>query len=314
MMVDDIDSPKQESSDSILSKDSTLLNGSILSKEAILLGDDVPSSTVPSSTVPSNTVPSSTVPSGDNNWDAMLASLPDDLKNDPTVSNFKDLQSVFKTLVHQQKQLGGRISIPKNTEEYDDLYQKLGRPDTSDGYNFTYDDEMKSYYNGTDFKALGEAAYKAGLNQKQVDYLMDYHEKEHMSMNKHAMSVYNGYVKTLKDYWKDDFDMNVKVAQSALEKYGDDDMAEMMSTPFLGSNPAMVKMLYAIGGLIREDSSHDMGGGTKEISTESSIKDVDILMKDNASPYWNEKHVDHVKDRQRVNDIYRKAFPKDDKA
>ena len=62
--------------------------------------------------------------SGSDNQD-WRSSLPDDLKNDATLQNFKDVESLAKTVVHQQKVLGSRIPIPKTDEEKTELYAKL---------------------------------------------------------------------------------------------------------------------------------------------------------------------------------------------
>ena len=60
--------------------------------------------------------------------------LPDDLRNDPTLQNYKDVESLAKTVVHQQKMIGNRIPLPKTDEEKAELYGKLGRPDSPDKY------------------------------------------------------------------------------------------------------------------------------------------------------------------------------------
>ena len=45
------------------------------------------------------------------------SSLNDELKNNPTIQNIKDLESAATTLVHQQKMIGSRIPIPKTDAE-----------------------------------------------------------------------------------------------------------------------------------------------------------------------------------------------------
>ena len=45
------------------------------------------------------------------------SSLNDELKNNPTIQNIKDLESAANTLVHQQKMIGSRIPIPKQMKK-----------------------------------------------------------------------------------------------------------------------------------------------------------------------------------------------------
>jgi hypothetical protein len=47
--------------------------------------------------------------------------LSDEIKNDATLSNIKDVESAAKTLIHQQKMLGSRIPLPKTDEERSEL-------------------------------------------------------------------------------------------------------------------------------------------------------------------------------------------------
>ena len=80
---------------------------------------------------------------GDNqDWKSTLS---DDLKNDPTLSNFKDVESLAKTVVHQQKVLGSGIPIPKTDEEKMEVYNKLGRPETADKYEVSIPTDYKQY-------------------------------------------------------------------------------------------------------------------------------------------------------------------------
>ena len=70
---------------------------------------------------------SGSVGDNQNDW---KSTLPVDLQNDPTLQNFKDVESLAKTVVHQQKVLGSRIPMPKTDEEKKELYGKLGRQKT----------------------------------------------------------------------------------------------------------------------------------------------------------------------------------------
>jgi hypothetical protein len=90
-----------------------------------------------------NPVENTILGSGSDNQGDWRSSLPDELKNDATLQNFKDVESLAKTVVHQQKVLGSRIPIPKTDEERSELYTKLGRPESGEAYDFTIPDTMK---------------------------------------------------------------------------------------------------------------------------------------------------------------------------
>ena len=74
-----------------------------------------------------------------------MLDISEDLKNDPTLSNFKDVESLAKTVVHQQKVLGSRIPLPKTDEERNELYNKLGRPEDPSKYEVNIPNEMAEF-------------------------------------------------------------------------------------------------------------------------------------------------------------------------
>lgn len=109
---------------------------------------------------------------GDNqDWKSTLS---DDLKNDPTLSNFKDVESLAKTVVHQQKVLGSRIPIPKTDEEKAEVYNKLGRPETADKYEVSIPTDYKQYIPEEQVNQFKNVAHNIGLNNEQVNALIEY--------------------------------------------------------------------------------------------------------------------------------------------
>ena len=88
-----------------------------------------------------NTVLGSQV--SDNQSTDWRSSLSDELKNDSTLANIKDVESAAKTLIHQQKMLGSRIPMPKSDEERSELYSKLGRPNQASEYKVEVRNLMK---------------------------------------------------------------------------------------------------------------------------------------------------------------------------
>ena len=102
------------------------------------------------------------------------STLPEDLKNDPTLSNFKDVESLAKTVVHQQKVLGNRIPIPKTDEEKMEVYNKLGRPEAADKYEVNVPEDYSAYFSPEQINQFKNVAHQMGLKQQQVGGLVNY--------------------------------------------------------------------------------------------------------------------------------------------
>ena len=61
----------------------------------------------------------------------------DDLKDDPSLSKFKDEQEIFRSYKELQKTVGYKGDIPKpeaEADEWDTFYGKLGKPADQAGY------------------------------------------------------------------------------------------------------------------------------------------------------------------------------------
>ena len=132
--------------------------------------EDNPVAETPAETTAETTVLGSTE-SDNQDWKSTLS---DNLKNDPTLSNFKDVESLAKTVVHQQKVLGSRMPIPKTDEEKLEVYNKLGRPETADKYEVSIPNDYQSYIPEQNLNEFKNVAHKIGLNNEQVKALVDY--------------------------------------------------------------------------------------------------------------------------------------------
>jgi len=95
-------------------------------------------------------------------------SLPEDLKNDPSLLTVKDVPGLAKSYIHAQKMIGAdKIALPgKNAseEEWDAVYNRLGKPEEAKAYEEDFGDLPIPEENVKNFK---DAAHKLGLNQTQ---------------------------------------------------------------------------------------------------------------------------------------------------
>ena len=118
----------------------------------------------------------------DNQSEDWRSSLSDEIKNDATLSNIKDLDSAAKTLIHQQKMLGSRIPKPKTDEERSELYNKLGRPEESSGYKLEIPQSHQGYFKEDNLNEFRNVAHNIGLNQDQVNALINMPHLDQISL------------------------------------------------------------------------------------------------------------------------------------
>ena len=66
--------------------------------------------------------------------------LPEDIRNDPSLADIKDVGSMAKSYINGQKLIGkNRIALPgegATDEEISAFHSQLGRPEKAEGYQF----------------------------------------------------------------------------------------------------------------------------------------------------------------------------------
>ena len=258
--------------------------------------------------VSSGTVLGATNDNGD--W---KSSLPDELKNDATLQNFKDVESLAKTVVHQQKVLGSRIPIPKTDEEKSELYSKLGRPETSDLYEVNVPDSHKSYFQEDDLKQFKSVAHQIGLNNEQVNAIMDYQMKaidNQLSTEPSKVAVQREETEnSLKKEWGYEYDKNVRAAQRALDVYGDDEIRQLMNTE-AGNNPAVVKMFARLGAEVTEDMAKNTQHNTLATSPLDAQAEIDAIFSNPSDPYHDQSHRENSQRVEYMRQLHEKRFGK----
>tara|TARA_R100000742_G_C4256686_1_gene74551 strand:- start:186 stop:1016 length:831 start_codon:yes stop_codon:yes gene_type:complete len=263
---------------------------------------------VAETSAPAETVLGST--EGDNqDWKSTLSN---DLKNDPTLSNFKDVESLAKTVVHQQKVLGNRIPIPKTDEEKVEVYNKLGRPETAEKYEVSIPNDYKQYMPEEQVNQFKNVAHKIGLNNEQVNALVEYQKNtiDHEMNNQPARidASRKESEKNLKDEWGYDYDKNVAKAKRALSVYGDEEILQLMNTE-AGNHPAVIKMFARLGEDITEDMAKNTQNNSLAVSPLDAKEEISKIYEDKSHAYHDSKHREHKAAVEKVRQLHEKAFP-----
>lgn len=238
------------------------------------------------------------------------SSLPDELKNDPTLANFNDVESLAKTVVHQQKQMGSRIPIPKDEEGFNELYSKLGRPDEASGYETKVPEGMEAYFGANDLDNFKNVAHQIGLNQKQVDALINYQAgaiQNQLQNEPAVLAAQKDETETyLKQEWGLDYNKNLRAAQRALQVYGDEDIMELMNTS-AGNHPAVIKLFARLGAEVTEDMTQNTQNNTLAANRLDAQDEISATFANNNHPYFDAKHPEHRAAVERMRQLMEKV-------
>ena len=238
-------------------------------------------------------------------------SLPEELKNDPTLQNYKDVESLAKTVVHQQKMIGNRIPLPKTEEEKTELYTKLGRPEEPGKYEVSVPEDLQQYFREESMNEFKNVAHKIGLNNEQVQALMDFQvneiNHEMQGTDARITAERNEVEESLKQEWGFDYDKNIRAAHRALNVYGDQDIIELMNTE-VGNNPALIKMFARLGKEVTEDMAQNTQNNTLAVSALDAKEEIANIMNNPKHPYFDGRHREHKEAVEKMRQLHEKAF------
>ena len=102
--------------------------------------------------------------------------IPEDLREHPSLSPIKDVGNLARSFVNAQKLIGAdKIPFPTNPTEEDlsNIYSRLGRPETPEGYEFATDGNVITEDVAAEYAGV---AHQLGLSPKQAAGILDYYK------------------------------------------------------------------------------------------------------------------------------------------
>ena len=237
-----------------------------------------------------------------------MESLPDDIRHEPVLKNFKSWDALAKSYVHANRKLGvpsdQLMQIPQGENaDWNGVYKAMGRPDTPDQYELNGTGEMADNFRNQ--------AHQLGLSQKQASELMNWYSEVQSSVDSSDDEDFAKeqvqWVADLQKEWGDSYIKNTKLAERAFRQFGSEDALEVMNATGLGSHPALVKMFSQIGQFLAEDGqlTGNQQGRIGGITPGSAKTRIDELLndKDFTTRYYDQyhpRHQDAVNQMQRL--------------
>lgn len=206
----------------------------------------------------------------------LLATLPEDIRAEPSLATIKDVPTLAKSYVHAQKLIGAkRLVAPQenwNGQQWDEFFDAVGRPKAATEYEVPTIPDLDPDVKIDDAQrtaTLGEL-HKLGLTKKQAAGVLSLYLKSIDGQVKGAKTKMrteaDAGTNALKQEWGDKFDANVDVARSVIKKFaGDkaDELVKWLDASGMGNNVHLARLLFSVGKAVQED--HRRGGGTGDL-------------------------------------------------
>ena len=235
-------------------------------------------------------------------------SISETYRNDPNIEKFTEIDALAKSYINATKMIGqDKLVIPNNNsteEHWDEVYTKLGRPESADKYSLDAKSEVVNLDENA-IKSFAEQSHKLGLNNKQAQGILEFY-KNNMegTAQQSKIDTETAQVQAeqqLRQEWGRDFESKVKQAGALAKANINPEVLDMTLSngTRLGDHPEIIKGFAKIAGMMQED---------KIVATESenaqSVSNIEeeiaSMVNDRNSPYWNKQHPDHDKMVQQV--------------
>ncbi len=252
-------------------------------------------------------------PAGD--W---RATLPDDLKQEPSLKVIHSVEAMTKSYINAQKAIGAdKVVLPgkhATDEDWQKFYDATGRP-ALDKYELP---EIKDARVVTkeNLNALKPIAHKLGVNPKQLEPVLNWFEQNLANSEKakadQSTAAQLESLRGLQTEWGKAFEQkSAWAARVIAEDMGADGLKFMKDHPEFGNNPLLIKYFAKVGeDRYKEDKVLNPGGGKGIPTPVEAIRQVnDILAQGTAHPYGNVDHPNHKAAVADVQELMNSAYP-----
>lgn len=162
------------------------------------------------------------------------------------IKNLPDINTMAKTLVDSQSELGRRVRMldENSTEEdKDKFYNRMGRPENADNYKLDDGLEIEDKTRLDGFKIF---AHKIGITNNQFNEIV---KNELQASN----TSYDDAMSNLKTSWGTDYESRVGLANKAVSVFGGEGLIKIMNMNGVGNNPVVIKAFYEAGKLLTKE-------------------------------------------------------------
>jgi len=234
--------------------------------------------------------------------------ISEEFRNDPNIEKFTEIDALAKSYINATQMIGkDKVAVPnKNSTEdqWNEVYDKLGRPESADKYSLNAKSEVVPIDEGA-IKQFAENAHQLGLNNKQAQGILEFYKNNMEGMAQQAkVDTETAQVQSeqqLRQEWGREFESNVKKAGALAKANMNPEILDMQLKDGmrLGDHPEIIKGFAKIAGMMSEDKivSTESENVSSNTDVETEISDI---MNNKDGPYWNRSHPDHDKVVQQV--------------
>lgn len=243
--------------------------------------------------------------------------LSDDIRDHASLNTIQDVDNLARSYVHAQSMVGAdKIPIPgkwADDDDWNEVYTRLGRPDTAGEYEFEVPEEHDENLIGW----FAEQAHSVGLNNKQANAIVSAYMQmageqeagEEVDTETNRAQV----VADLRKEYGNAFEERLNLGNGFIDNFGDEGLTEIVLADgsSLTDHPAFIKTLVNAAAYIQSNISEDAVVGNKDnvsMTPQEAQDKVNELMRPD-SPYWDKRHAMHEQTVREVQILMQDIHP-----
>ena len=232
--------------------------------------------------------------------------IPEEFKEDKSLSNFNNMEDLLKSYKHAQSLVGAdKIPVPNKhatEEDWNEVFKRLGAPDKPEDYKYNIKDQE---IDQTQVQEFNKAAHQLGLLPKQAEGLIKFYNEMNGNMaatEEDAAAQAQLVTETeLKKEFGPQFSKRLDQAKKlAVNSLGSEFLENtyLKDGSRLGDNIKVIKAFSELADKLSEDEIIK-GDGTEYMTAKDIEKEINELTQE-GSAYWSKTHPNHNKAVQEV--------------
>jgi len=240
-----------------------------------------------------------------------LSMIPEELREHPSLSPIKDVGNLAQSFVNAQRLIGAdKVPLPANptSDDLDRIANRLGRPETSDGYEIAVDGNIVTEDVANSYK---DVAHQLRLTPDQANGVLEYYKSVVTNSNETVSADLeaqrNDIEGQLKKEWGKAYDQKIQEAGSVVEQFASSDILNMTLSDgtLVGNHPEFIKAFANIAEFRRSVTSEDTIAeqtNPRAFTPQEAQAEVDAIMR---SPEYTDRknYVGRQKAISRVNEL-----------
>jgi hypothetical protein len=254
------------------------------------------------------------VADGNNSFEFNASTMPEGLRDEPSLQTFDSVDKLAKSYVNAVKMIGGKpenlITLPQEGESRDSLWNQMGRPEQPNGYDFTeYGDD-----NG-ELDGFREFAHETGLSQEQADSILGlYNNIQEEENSDYVQQMEDMKIQTqinLQREWGRNYDGKLDYAKRAYGQFGTPELSKLMDESGMGNHPEVIRAFSKVGEMLGEDSLVIGSGlGGSRTSPEDAKNEIQGLYRDKefSEAYRDNRNPNHKTAMNKMDKLFKQAY------